>query len=138
MQVVREELEPVAEEMEQAGRKVTDPRIAGAIINALSDETSRRILASTTSKGKPVEEISSDGNIPMSTAYRRVRELTETGLMVVERITISETGRRYMIYRSAFRAVKVELLSGELQVQVILNEDVADRFFRMWQSIRFR
>lgn len=135
MQVFREEMEPPTELL-QRSRTVTDPRMAGAILEAMSDEISRRILNSVTAQGKAVEEISADGEIPSSTAYRRVHELAQTGLLLVERIIISESGKRYMIYRSAFRGVRIEFVSGELQVRVILNEDVADRFFRMWQSAR--
>ncbi len=120
------------------GKTVTDPIMVGAILAAMSDDVSRKILSSTIAKGKPVEEISAESNIPPSTAYRRVQELSELGLMLVERILISESGKRYSIFRSAFRGVVAELESGQLHVEVTLNEDVADRFYRMRQSIRFR
>jgi len=110
--------------------------MAGAILEAMSNEVSRRILSSTIEKGKPVEEISLESGIPPSTAYRRVQELCEIGLLVVERIVISPSGKRYSIFRSAFRGVVAELESGQLHVEVTLNEDVADRFYRMRQAIR--
>lgn len=138
MQVVREELEPVSAVRPILGKTVTDPIMVGAILAAMSDDVSRKILSSTIAKGKPVEEISAESNIPPSTAYRRVQELSELGLMLVERILISESGKRYSIFRSAFRGVVAELESGQLHVEVTLNEDVADRFYRMRQSIRFR
>jgi predicted transcriptional regulator len=138
MQVVREELETVSAVRPALGKTVTDPIMAGAILQAMSDDVSRKILSSTIAKGKAVEEISAESNIPASTTYRRVQELSELGLMVVERIVISQSGKRYSIFRSAFRGVLAELASGELHVEVTLNEDVADRFYRMRQSIRFR
>jgi Fe2+ or Zn2+ uptake regulation protein len=126
MQVVRQELKSVAAVSQQAGRIVTDPKIVGAILDAMSDELSRKILSTTILKGKLVEEISSDNNISLATAYRRVHDLAEKGLMFAERIIVTKTGRRSVIYRSAFRGVKIKLLSGEIQVQMTLNEDVAD------------
>jgi len=136
VQVVREEFEPAVAVRPPLGKTVTDPTMAGAILEAMSDEVSRRILSSTMDKGKAVEEISLESNIPPSTAYRRVQALTEIGLLVVERIVISEAGKRYSIFRSAFRGVMAELESGVLRVEVTLNEDVADRFYRMRQAIR--
>jgi predicted transcriptional regulator len=137
MQVVREDFEPVVAVRPSLGKRVTDPTMARAILEAMSDDVSRRILSSTTAKGKPVEEISLESNIPPSTTYRRVQDLSEMGLLVVERIVISESGKRCSIFRSAFRSVLAELQAGELHVEVALNEDVAERFYRMRQSIRF-
>ena len=137
MQVVREELEPVGSSGLALGKTVTDPSMAGAILQAMSDDVSRKILSATVSEGKPVEQISAESKIPPSTTYRRVQELTSMGLMVVERIVISESGKRYSVFRSAFRGVIAELESGQLHVEVTLNEDVADRFYRMRQAIRF-
>ncbi len=138
MQVVRTELEPAKPARFQLSKIVTDPSMARAILEAMSDDVSRVILSSTIAKGKPVEQISEESNIPPSTTYRRVQELSELGLMVVERIVISESGKRYSVFRSAFKGVVAELDSGQLHVEVTLNEDVAERFYRMRQSIRFR
>jgi predicted transcriptional regulator len=138
MQVVREELEHVNTVRPALEKTVTDPVMAGAILEAMSNEVSRKILTSTIQKGKPVEEISAESNIPPSTTYRRVQELTDLGLMVVERIVISDAGKRYSIFRSAFSGVLAMLESGQLHVEVTLNEDVAERFFSLRQATRFR
>ena len=138
MQVVREELEPVGAVRPGLAKVVTDPSMVKAILEAMSDDVSRKILTSTIERGKPVEEIAAEGGIPPSTTYRRVEELSEMGLMLVERIVISESGKRYSIFRSAFRGVLAELQSGHLHVEVTLNEDVAERFYSMRQSMRFR
>lgn len=131
-------MEPVTGAPKQASRIVTDPKLAKAILEAISDEITRCILGSTIERGKPIEDISAENGIPSSTAYRRVHELAAMGLLVVERIMFTETGKRYSIYRNAFRNVKVEMESNELKVQVTLNEDVADRFYRIWQAVRLR
>jgi DNA-binding Lrp family transcriptional regulator len=138
MQIAREELESVAVVRPALSRTVADPLMAGAILEAMSNEVSRKILTSTIQKGKPVEEISAESNIPPSTTYRRVQELTDMGLMVVERIVISEAGKRYSIFRSAFSGVLAMLESGQLHVEVTINEDVAERFFSLRQAMRFR
>lgn len=110
--------------------------MAKAILEAISDEVTRRILGLTILKGRSIEDISLVSGIPSSTAYRRVHELAAIGLLIVERILFTETGRRYLVYRSAFRGIGIEMESSELKVQVTLNEDVADRFNKFWQSLR--
>ena len=137
MQVVEAEPDTTAVARPVLNRRVKDPTMARAILQAMSDDVSRRILSSTIAAAKPVEEISAESNIPPSTTYRRVQELSELGLMVVEKIVISESGKRYSMFRSAFRGVLAELDDGQLHVEVTLNEDVADRFYRLRQSIRF-
>jgi len=137
MQVVREELEPIGVPRMPLGKTVTDPLMARAILEAMSDDVSRKILSSTISKAKPVEEISAESGIPPSTTYRRVQELSQMGLILVERIVISGSGKRYSLFRSAFRGVIAEMDSHELHVEVTINEDVEDRFYKMRQAIRF-
>jgi DNA-binding transcriptional ArsR family regulator len=138
MQVIREELEPVRPVLPAVGKTVTDPMMVGAILEAMSDEVSRKILSATIASGKPVEEIAAGTSIPPSTAYRRVQELAELGLLVVEKIVISQSGKRYSLFRSTFRGVLAELESGQVHVEVTLNEDVAERFYNMRQALRFR
>lgn len=135
MQVAGQEIDAVAGE---ESKPVTDARMEEAILKAMSDEASRLILKSATVESRSIEEIVQELGVPASTAYRRVHELVESGLLLIERVMITGEGRRYLLYRSAFREMSMTLESGELSVRVSLNEDVADRFHRTWQSIRLR
>jgi hypothetical protein len=105
-------------------------QIASFAVNALSDESSRRILVSTVSKGKTAREVSLEQAIPLSTCYRRAHELVDQGLLVVERVVITGDGKRYAVFRSAFRRLDIATDFGELSVSVELNDDVADKFRR--------
>lgn len=106
------------------------------LIQALSDRYSRRILLSAIPRAKSVEDLSKENDIPLSTCYRRVNEMTQQGIMIVEKITITPDGKKYEMVRSAFRSVKISFDQGELVIDAVPNEDIADKLNRMWISMR--
>lgn len=92
-----------------------------ALLQAMTNEYTRKIMLSTVYHGKPIEEIARETKIPISTCYRRVHELVNLHLMRVERITITETGKKYEIFRSNVKdAVLNFSSSGELSVEVTI------------------
>lgn len=107
------------------------------ILRALADDFSARIIASTIGAAKTVEDISGDEMIPLSTCYRRVRELVEEGLVLVERIVITATGKRYALYRSCFTAFHVSSGRDGTTVEVELNPEVAGRVRSQKLSLMF-
>lgn len=103
------------------------PRLTAVIAEAISDEFSRMILNSSALQGRTVEEICDEQGIPQSTCYRRIRRLSDEGVMVVERTVVASTGRKYAIYRSTFTRLDVRLENGVLSAYATLNPAVADR-----------
>lgn len=116
--------------------RISSQRVRDALLQALADEYSRSIMVSTIKEAKSVQDLSRDGNIPMSTAYRRVNEMTETGLLTVERIVLTEDGKKYELYRSAFKSLQIGLDQGDIAIDVALNDDVAGRLTRLWAQMR--
>jgi predicted transcriptional regulator len=108
------------------------------IIEAMSDECSRKILGSIIERAKPIDLISSESGIPISTSYRRVRKLLEMGLVITERILVSSDGKREAIYRSTLRGAKIEFESGKFRALGALNDEIPDISFRMWQFAQSR
>jgi DNA-binding Lrp family transcriptional regulator len=116
--------------------RITGQQVQDAIIRALADEYSRRIILKTVEKAISVEELSHTLSIPISTCYRRVNEMREVGLLTVEKTIITDDGKKSELYRSAFRGINLQLHKGEIIVDVELNEDVAIRLSRLWASLR--
>lgn len=101
------------------------PRLAEVMAEAISDEMSRAILSSTVVRGKTVEEICYEQRIPQSSCYRRMRRLIDEGAMVVERMVVASTGRKYAIYRSAFSRLDIRLENGVISAYGTPNQAVA-------------
>ncbi|WP_050048344.1 winged helix-turn-helix domain-containing protein [Halanaeroarchaeum sulfurireducens] len=88
-----------------------------AVLEALTDENSRRILEAL-SEPMSAREIEAACDIPLSTTYRKLKSLSETGL-VSERIDVSTPGKQTTRYVTDFDTVTVELNDdGSLRVRV--------------------
>jgi hypothetical protein len=116
--------------------RITGQQVRDALIRALADDYSRKILLSTLDKARSVEELSHSLLIPISTAYRRVNEMKDVGLLTVEKTIITDEGKKFELYRSSFKGINLQLEKGDLVVDVELNEDVATRLSRLWASLR--
>ena len=116
--------------------RITGQNVRDAIIRALADEYSRKILLSTVEKARSVEELSHSLAVPISTAYRRVNEMRDVGLLTVEKTIITDDGKKFELVRSAFKGLNLQLEKGEIIIDVELNEDVATRLSRLWASLR--
>src|SRR5436189_2947694 len=97
-----------------------------AIMRVLSDHFSRMIILSTTERPKSVEDVSRENNIPLSTCYRRVGILSRQGILIVERVIITPTGKKHVLYRTTLKGIHADLSLGHLTVSVEPNEDICD------------
>jgi predicted transcriptional regulator len=116
--------------------RITSQNVRDAIIRALADEYSRKIILGTLTRARAVEELSQSENIPISTAYRRVNELKEMGILTVEKTILTDEGKKFELYRSSFRGIHMDMSQGEIILHVDLNEDVATRLTRLWAALR--
>lgn len=116
--------------------EITDPTRVQALVQGLADEYSRKILLSAIPKAKSVEDMSRENDIPLSTAYRRVHELLNAQILVVERIIVTPDGKKYELLRSSYRAINVTFDGGVMKVEAVINEDVAEKLKRLWLSMR--
>ncbi len=83
------------------------------IITALADSESRSILFSIIRKGKTATDLSESLKIPLSSVYKKLSDLEDLALILVEKYMISEKGRRFKIYRS--RITKAEIIIKKLE-----------------------
>jgi DNA-binding Lrp family transcriptional regulator len=116
--------------------EITSPETANMLVAALSDDYSRKIMLATITAAKSVEDLSKENDIPLSTCYRRVHELLDARVLVVERIVVTPDGKRYELLRSAYRTITVNFENGIMKVEALVNEDVADKLRRMWVTMK--
>ena len=107
-------------------------------LKAISDPPCNVIMRSTISKGKSVEEICSETGVPTSTAYRKISEMTESGLIFIERVTVSDEGKKHIVYRAAYSKVAVQCDPGNFVVESTPNAYVPDIVYRLWRIARSR
>jgi DNA-binding Lrp family transcriptional regulator len=115
---------------------IEDPSRVQALVQAMGDEYSRKIILSAIPAAKSVEDMSRENDIPLSTCYRRVHELLDAQILVVEKIIVTPDGKKYELLRSAYKAVAVSFESGVMRVEATVNEDVAEKLRRLWMTMR--
>jgi|GEM_PF-655875 DNA-binding Lrp family transcriptional regulator len=103
------------------------------LVRALSDDYSRKIILSIMSKSEPIEEISREQGIPISTCYRRVHDLLVSGIVKPDKTIILEDGKKYICYKAAFKNATINLDASELSVVVVLNKEESSAPFETSQ-----
>jgi predicted transcriptional regulator len=96
-----------------------------AFLVAISDMCMRKILMATSKRGKSIEEISDEKQIPINTCYRRMNDLSHLGLVKTERVIITASGKKYEIFRSILKEAVLKLTWGELEIQLTPIEETS-------------
>ncbi len=107
-----------------------------AVLRALLDDQSRLILKSTMLVPKSVIDITREQGIPVTSAYRKVKELKGFGLLKVERVVITDDGKKYELVRSAIRSARVQFDSGTLDVDVTANVEADEKMVKRFFTLR--
>ena len=106
-----------------------------AVMRALLDDHSRLILTATMLAPKSVIDIS-EQNIPITSAYRKVKELKEFGLLKVERIVLTPDGKKFELVKSTIRTASVQFHKGTLNVDVTAGLEADEKFVRRFFALR--
>lgn len=105
------------------------------ILSAMADQYSREILTATIDQPFSALDLSKAYQIPITTVYRRIEELVEAGLIAAVKSGRTTDGKWYDLYRSLLRRIDVSFENGDVRIEVVINDHVADKFTRMWNSI---
>jgi len=114
--------------------QATDQTYQMNLLRALADDEARKIIACAISAGKSVADIVRDCSIPHTSAYRLVNELKSQGLLIVERVMISKDGKKSLLYRSSVRSVLVKFEEGQINVEILPNDNITERTYRLFSQ----
>ncbi|WP_309492417.1 helix-turn-helix domain-containing protein [Candidatus Hecatella orcuttiae] len=113
--------------------QINDPAMKERVAKAVSDRHVREIVSATIARAKSASELSGELGIPVRSVYRYLEELSSLGLLTGERSVLMNSGGRYTLYRSMVKSVTVKYGGGSLEVDLVPNEDLLDRFMRFWR-----
>jgi len=91
------------------------------IAQILTDEYNMNILAATSHKARSARELAFMFDIPLASCYRKLRELSEAGLIEQEGSELTRDGKRYKVYRSRIGCMTLVYEKGTLRVKVDMN-----------------
>jgi len=120
-----------------------DPAL-GELLDLLSDEYARDILAAVSEKPMSAKQLATQCDMSEPTVYRRISLLREHEL-VEEQTKIETGGNDYSVYAATLSGFSMRLEDGAFDATVERrsapafpgqNEaDTADRFKKMWENL---
>lgn len=112
--------------------------IKRAILTSLADPELVKIIDSTMYHSKSVCDIIKETNMPHTTAYRKIKWLVDEKLLVVDKISINDEGKRYSLFHSVFSSITVTYENNKIMINAQQNIDPVDslteRFFSLKQD----
>ena len=107
-------------------RRLTLPQlkkydITQKVIETLADSESRAILFSIIRKGDTAAGLSDRLKIPLSSVYKKLTGLEELALIRVEKLMLSDNGRKFKVYRSRIRQADITIRRPEPTLTLVPN-----------------
>jgi DNA-binding HxlR family transcriptional regulator len=125
-------------------RYVSEEPALDELLELLSDQYARDILAATSERPMSANELADECNMSEPTVYRRVERLQEYDLLS-EQQQIEPGGNNYNIYVATLSGLSIDLSDGRFESNLErLSEpafpgenadDTADRFTKMWENL---
>jgi predicted transcriptional regulator len=114
----------------------TDEPEFQAVVDALDDEDCHTIIEAL-DEPMTASELSDECDIPLSTTYRKLEQLTEASLLV-EETQLRPDGRHTSQYRVNFEDVTIMLAEdNSLELRIARPPETPDeRLASMWEEVR--
>lgn len=116
----------------------------GELLDVLSDEYAREILAATSIKPMSAQQLADECEMSQPTVYRRVERLQAHDLLE-EQTKIRTSNNHYSVYTATLSEFSLELNTGSFEAAVTRTDDesfpgeqesdTADRFKKMWEDL---
>lgn len=104
------------------------------ILEVLGNKYNPEIL-SATHEPQSAQQISEEIDVPIATAYRRINELTDTGLLRHEDRVLSDEHRRTNVYRRSVDQIRIDFSNGSLTVTVEERTQVKNKLDEVWHTL---
>jgi predicted transcriptional regulator len=112
---------------------VRDERLKRAIVLALADTELQKIMYAALYQPKSVYQIIQESNVSHSTAYRKLRWLVKEKLLIVDKIEITENGRKASLFRTTLKSFNIKYEHNNLLIEAEQNFDtlrqITENFF---------
>ena len=111
---------------------IKSERLKRAILTALADIELQKILDVVMHQSKSVNQIIHETNVSHTTAYRKMRWLVEEKLLIVDKIEITEDGKKS---RTVLKSFNVKYEYNNVVIEAEQNVDtlrkITEKFFSL-------
>ncbi|MGC2571130.1 MAG: hypothetical protein WA364_06430 [Candidatus Nitrosopolaris sp.] len=85
-----------------------------------------------------VNQIIQESNLSHSAAYRKIKQLVKEKLLIVDKIEITETGKKSSFFRTILRSFKVKYEHNNVVIEAEQNSDTLRKIRKFLYITRFR
>ena len=114
---------------------IRSERLKRAILAALADTELQKILDAVMYQSKSVNQIIHETNVSHTTAYRKMRWLVEEKLLIVDKIEITEEGKKSSFFRTILKSFNVKYEYNNVVIEAEQNVDtlrkITEKFFSL-------
>ena len=114
---------------------IKSERLKRAILAALADTELVKILDAAIYQSKSVNEIILETNVSHTTAYRKIKWLVEEKLLIVDKIEITEDGKKSSLFRAILKSFNVSYDYNNVVIEAEQNFDtlrkITEKFFSL-------
>lgn len=123
---------------------VSEDVALGELLDLLSDDYARAILAATSVRPMSAEQLAEECDMSQPTVYRRAERLQAFDLLE-EQTRVRPGGNDYNVYGATLSEFSMQLVEGSYEASVESSpppaypgdgeDDAADRFTKMWEHL---
>ena len=117
---------------------VKGERLKRAILLALADIELQKIMDAAVYESKSVSQIIEESNVSHSTAYRKIRWLVDEKLLIVDKIEVTQDGKKSSLFRTTLKSFNIKYEHNNLLIEAEQNFDTArkitENFFTLPHS----
>ena len=114
---------------------IKNERLKRAILAALADTELQKILDASMYQSKSVNDIILETNVSHTTAYRKIKWLVEEKLLIVDKIEITEDGKKSSLFRTILKSFNVSYDHNNVVIEAEQNFDtlrkITEKFFSL-------
>jgi DNA-binding transcriptional ArsR family regulator len=114
---------------------IKSERLKRAILAALADTELQKILDAAMHQSKSVNQIIRETNLSHTTAYRKIKWLLEEKLLIIDKIDITEDGKKSSLFRTILKSFNVTYEHNNVVIEAEQNVDtlrkITEKFFSL-------
>ncbi|MFI5416281.1 MAG: transcriptional regulator [Nitrososphaerales archaeon] len=106
---------------------IEDSYINRIILEAIGDDDKKNILNAVLDKPRIISEILEICKIPQTSGYRKVNNLIQNGLLIINGHELTDDGRTINKYQPVFDNIQIHVEKNRVVVQVQLTKEYRDK-----------
>jgi predicted transcriptional regulator len=106
---------------------IEDSHINRIILEAIGDDDKKNILNAVLDKPRIISEILEICKIPQTSGYRKVNNLIQNGLLIINGHELTDDGRTINKYQPVFDNIQIHVEKNKVVVQVQLTKEYLDK-----------